>query len=75
MRTTVDIPEELHHQLMSIARDTSRSFSETTVDIIRRGLGTGEPLRISYDPETHLPLFHVGHPITTEDVRSLEDDQ
>jgi hypothetical protein len=74
MRTTVDLPDELHRQLMSIARDTSRTFSETTVDIIRRGLGTGVTFETAYDTRTGLPLFHVDHPITTEDVRSLEDD-
>ncbi|MEN3310239.1 MAG: hypothetical protein V7603_6441 [Micromonosporaceae bacterium] len=75
MRTTVDLPEDLHRQLRSIARDTSRSFSETAVDLIRRGLGTGATFAMSYNPRTGLPVIHVGRTITTEDVRSLEDDR
>ena len=74
MRTTVDLPEDLHHQLMSIARDSKRSFSQTTVDILRRGLGGGLTSEFAYNPRTGLPVLHLGRTITTEDVRSLEDD-
>lgn len=75
MRTTVDLPDDLHRQAMSIARDTSRSFSETVAELIRRGLGQGGRAEISRSPRTGLPVVHVGHVITTEDVRALEDDE
>jgi hypothetical protein len=35
MRTTIDLPDDLHRQAMSIARDTSRSLSETVADLMR----------------------------------------
>jgi hypothetical protein len=74
MRTTVDLPEELHRQVMSIARDTSRSFSETVVDLMRRGLGLGKTPEVSRSARTGLPVVHLGTVITTEDVRALDDD-
>jgi hypothetical protein len=74
MRTTVDLPDDLHRQAMSIARDTHRSFSETISDLVRRGLGQDmEESQLTCSPRTGLPVLHVGTTITTEDVRSLED--
>jgi len=59
---------------MSIARDTSRTLSETVADLIRRGLGQGGAVTVSRSPVTGLPVVALGKVITTEDVRSLEDD-
>ncbi|WP_343601401.1 antitoxin [Mycobacterium sp.] len=75
MRTTVDLPDDLHKQALAIARDTHRTLSETVADLIRRGLGAGGPATISRDPRTGLPLVSVGVVVTSEDVRSLEDEQ
>ncbi|MEB3983559.1 antitoxin [Mycobacterium sp. 663a-19] len=74
MRTTIDLPEDLHRQALAIARDTHRTLSATVADLIRRGLradGTGAP---SLDPRTGLPLVSVGVVVTSEDVRELEDE-
>lgn len=45
MRITIDLPDNLYRQVLSIARDTSRTFSETIVDLIRRGLELSESIR------------------------------
>jgi Arc/MetJ family transcription regulator len=75
MRTTIDIPADLHRQAVSIARDTSRSLSETVAELMRRGLGQSGPVReVSQSPRTGLPVVHLGSVITTEDVRALEDE-
>jgi hypothetical protein len=74
MRTTIDIPEDLHAQAVAIARDTHQSLSQTVAALIRRGLGTGAPGEIGKSPRTGLPVAHLGRTITTEDVRRLEDD-
>lgn len=61
---------------MSIARDTSRTLSDTVADFLRQALGqTGQPHRVTSDPQTGLPLAPVGAPVTTEDVRALDDDR
>ncbi len=75
MRTTVDIPEDLHRQASSIARDTSRSLSDTVAYLIRRGLGQGSAGEVSRSAMTGLPVVKLGTIITTEDVRAVDDDQ
>jgi hypothetical protein len=75
MRTTVDLPEDLHAQAVAISRDTHRTLSETVAYLMRRGLGQGQPAVVETSPRTGLPVVHLGRTITTEDVRALEDDE
>jgi hypothetical protein len=75
MRTTIDLPADLHRQAMSIARDTSRTLSETVADLIRRGLGHGQPPDVTRSAVTGLPVIRLGTPITSDDVRALEDPE
>lgn len=75
MRTTIDIPDELHKQAQAIARDTHRTLSETVVDLMKRGLGSGAAAHLSTDSRTGLPVVSLGKIVTSEDVRSLEDDE
>lgn len=75
VRTTVDLPDDLHQQAKSIARDTGVSFSDTVVMLMRRALGHDSAVSISVDGENGLPQVNVGRPITSEDVRSLDDDE
>jgi hypothetical protein len=75
VRTTIDLPNDLHKQALAIARDTHRTLSETVADLIRRGLGANSTAAISKDPRTGLPLVSVGTVVTSEDVRSLEDEE
>ena len=52
MRTTIDLPDDLHKQALAIARDTHRTLSETVADLIRRGLGSRPAAAtVSTDPE------------------------
>jgi Arc/MetJ family transcription regulator len=75
MRTTIDLPDDLHRQAISIARDTSRTLSETVADLLRRALRQSTTSEITRSTRTGLPVIHLGTVITTEDVRSLEDDE
>jgi hypothetical protein len=75
MRTTIDLPEDLHRQAMSIARDTSRTLSEIVAELMRRGLQQSAPSGVSRSERTGLPVIHLGTVITTDDVRALEDDE
>ena len=74
MRTTVDLPPDLHAQLVAIARDTHRTLSETVAFLARRGLGEGRAAGLAHSAETGLPIVHLGRVITSENVRALEDD-
>jgi hypothetical protein len=74
MRTTVDLPADLHKQALAIARDTHRTLSETIADLMRRGLGHGHPTEVSRSARTGLPVVSLGTVVTCEQVRSLEDE-
>jgi hypothetical protein len=74
MRTTVDLPPDLHAQVVAIARDTHRTLSQTVAFLMRRGLGEGRPAGRGHSDATGLPVVHLGKVTTTEDVRALEDD-
>jgi Arc/MetJ family transcription regulator len=74
MRTTVDLPDDLHAQAMALARDTHQSLSRTVALLIRRGLSSGSAGEIARSARTGLPVAHLGRIITTEDVRLVEDD-
>jgi Arc/MetJ family transcription regulator len=74
MRTTVDIPDDLHAQAVAIARDTRQSLSQTVALLMRRGLDSGHAGEVATSDRTGLPVVHLGRTITTEDVRRLEDD-
>ncbi len=45
VRTTIDLPADLHKQALSIARDTHRTLSETVADLMRLLLVPPAPLR------------------------------
>jgi Arc/MetJ family transcription regulator len=74
MRTTVDLPADLHAQAVAIARDTHRTLSETVAFLMRRGLGESRATGLTHSAATGLPVVRLGRMITTEDVRALEDD-
>ena len=80
MRTTVDLPADLHRIAQGLSRDTGRSLSQTMVWLMRRGLvasdGVAEPSALPYstDPATGLPVVRSARPVTSEDVRALDDD-
>jgi predicted transcriptional regulator len=75
VRTTIDLPDDLHRQALSIARETSRSLSEIVVELMRRGLEADNSARISRSASTGLPVIAFGKVVTSDDVASLVDDQ
>ncbi|MCX6482224.1 MAG: antitoxin [Mycobacterium sp.] len=75
MRTTVDLPDELHRQVRAIARDTHRSFSDTVADLMQRGLSPAIPAAVSPSSKTGLPVITLGTVVSTEDVRALDDEE
>jgi hypothetical protein len=74
VRTTIDLPDDLHAQAAAIARDTHQTMSQAVAGLIRRGLSSGHPGEIITSSRTGLPVAHLGKTITSEDVRQLEDD-
>jgi hypothetical protein len=75
VRTTINLPEDLHAQLAFIARDTRQTLSGVTVRLLRRGLGLEQRARVYTDPSTGRVLLDLPRAVTQEDVRSLEDEE
>lgn len=75
MRTTVDLPDDLDRIARSIAADTRKSLSETIAMLMRRGLGEQNTIGVERSERTGLPVIHLGRVVTSEDVRSLDDDE
>ncbi|MBX7160493.1 MAG: antitoxin [Acidimicrobiia bacterium] len=72
MRTTIDIPDDIHALARQIAHEQNQSLSRVIADLIRRGL----PQR-SVAPAVGargMPQVSVGRVVTAEDVRSLDDE-
>jgi hypothetical protein len=79
MRTTVDLPPDLHNVLRSLAASNQRSFSQVAVELMRRGLdaqapGTAAAGVQSISPVTGLPQVRLPRAVSIEDVRALEDE-
>jgi hypothetical protein len=81
MRTTIDLPDDLHRIIISLSTHTRRSLSATAAELLRRGLEQGgvsshdaAGRRLRLNSVTGLPLVALGRPVTTEDVKSLEDE-
>ena len=74
MRTTIDLPEDLHRIAMSIARDQGRSLSETVAELLHRAIGTPGVAQVSTSDRTGLEVVRLGRVITSDDVRALDDE-
>ncbi|MGH3874512.1 MAG: antitoxin [Pseudonocardiaceae bacterium] len=76
MRTTIDLPDDLHRIAMSLARDTGQTLSQAVAGLLRRALERPEPVESYTDSRTGFPVMRLGGaPITVEDVRALDDEE
>lgn len=81
MRTTIDLPADLHQIVTSVASHTRRSMNQTVAELIRRGLslspdagGVVASPAVRIDEQTGLPVIRTSRPVTAEDVRALGDE-
>jgi hypothetical protein len=77
MRTTLDIPEDLHQIVVSLAAQTRNSLSHTASELMRRGLNVqsrqARAPGFAAHAVTGLPVLKTTRLITPEDVKALED--
>lgn len=78
MRTTIDLPADLHTILTSLAVHQRSSLSQTASELIRRGLcappAAVRGAKLSTHRATGLPVLRTSRPITAADVKALEDE-
>lgn len=72
MRTTIDLPDDLHELARQLAHEANRSMSEVIAELIR--LGVRRSRTETTNTRRGMPQLSVGRPITAEDVRSLDDE-
>jgi hypothetical protein len=75
MRTTVDLPEDIHRVAAAIARDSGSSLSDTVTRLLRTALTAPGPVRVTTSARTGLRVASIGRVVTSDDVRSVEDDE
>jgi hypothetical protein len=79
MRTTIDLPEDLHRIATSLAHHTGRSLGQTVAELMRRGLAVDTrhvadaPASYVVHPDTGLPVVASRQPVTEDDIRALDD--
>lgn len=74
MRTTIDLPADLHARAKALAHDSGWTLSETIETLMRRALGDRGGPQIGEDPTSGLPIVWLGTAVSAEDVRALDDD-
>lgn len=74
MRTTLDIPDEAYFLAKAIARDQNRSLGRVVGDLILQS-GTTEKTALIGTSDYGFPIFRCTRPVTTEDVRALDDEE
>jgi hypothetical protein len=74
VRTTLDISDEAYYIAKAIARDQNRSLGRVVGDLILRSTKTSEGLTIEMS-DYGFPTFRCALPVTTEDVRALDDEE
>jgi hypothetical protein len=74
VRTTIDLPPDLHQLTTALARSRRQTLSQTIADILRRSLLSDDGPEVAQDTATGLPVVRLGRPITSDDVAALEDE-
>lgn len=75
MRTTVDLPDDLHQFVRDVANDTRMSLSEVIAQLIRQALGRSGTATLDTSELTGITTLSLGRTITSKDVRALDDEE
>lgn len=81
MRTTIELPDDLHRIATSLARHSKRSLGQIVAELMRRGLEVstsriGESQAVyRIDDETGLPVILGANRIMTDDDVSVLEDE
>ena len=74
VRTTIDIADEAYYIAKAIARDQNRSLGRVVGDIILQSVKVSKGAEISMS-DNDFPIFRCARPVTTEDVKALDDEE
>ena len=74
VRTTLDISDEAYFIAKAIARDQNRSLGRVVGDLILQSSKGAKGASITTS-DYGFPTFHCTRPVTTEDVKALDDEE
>lgn len=74
MRTTLDISDEAYYIAKAIARDQNRSLGSVVGDLILHSVKDAKGASIQMS-DYGFPTFRCKRPVTTEDVRALDEEE
>ena len=74
MRTTLDIADEACYIAKAIARDRNRSLGRVVGDLILQSAKGSKDAAITMS-DYGFPVFRCTRPVTTEDVKALDDEE
>src|SRR5271165_3200438 len=74
MRTTLDISDEAYYIAKAIARDQNRSLGRVVGDLILQSSKGAKGASIQMS-DYGFPTFRCARPVTTEDVKALDDEE
>ena len=74
VRTTIDIADEAYYIAKAIARDQNRSLGRVVGDLILQSVKGSKGAEISMS-DYDFPIFRCARPVTTEDVKALDDEE
>ncbi len=73
MRITLDIADDAYYLAKAIARDRNVSLGEIVTDLIRQSSQTPQGAQIHMS-DYGFPTFRCTRPVTSEDVKALDDE-
>lgn len=74
VRTTLDIPDEAYYLAKAIARDQNRSLGRVIGDLILRSSRGAKGASITMS-DYGFPTFRCAQPVTSEDVKALDNEE
>jgi hypothetical protein len=74
VRTTLDIPDEAYYIAKAIARDRNVGLGRVVGDLILHSAKGPTSASISMS-DYGFPVFRCARPVTTEDVKALDDEE
>lgn len=76
MRTTVDLTPAVHRRVRELAERRGQSVAAVLMDLTVRGLAQlDEPVRLTVDRRSGLPVVSIGRKVTFDDVANALDDE
>ena len=76
MRTSVDLPPAVHRRAQALAQSRHQSLSAIVADLTVRDLAAlGEPVEVSTDPVSGLPVISLGRPVSAAEIAAALDDE